>query len=383
MPQFTSVASSETTSTEYTKRKEVLIEVNEDAPPQYQIRLKRDGNRVLTPLEIFNFDEIASGTTKNKEIIDIRIYNSKQPADSVSLEVLNDTKIIYAEQNTKNFLPNGESIWQWDGYDSTGVLDSKTLKSPDLKIRLTAKKGSLQQIVEMKLHNKAQEVDWVDAKINRKTKQIEITVRPSFSDGGIEGNSTLKPTPYPELEKMAKEGIERYWSRDGSRPGGIGNAIDTAKGSFQVKVTADVNTPSKAGNFPLIEKIDKKFGRSTSLGMFRKIIHSVGFWTDQNLDISFADEDFRHTSAHEFGHLILNAYGGGGLLPKYSWTHKSTSTLAQEPIPNNPSPKYGEIDVMHYDSDTERNFKNYWSRAIASEQDVKGLLWLTRVQFCE
>ena len=70
------------------------------------------------------------------------------------------------------------------------------------------------------------------------------------------------------------------------------------------------------------------------------------------------------------------------MIPEYSWSHKSTSTvLTQKPLDNNPVPAGGEIDLMHYHSDGPRNMLDYWARTVASENDVKGLLWLARVKF--
>lgn len=184
---------------------------------------------------------------------------------------------------------------------------------------------------------------------------------------------------------MAKAGIERYWSRNGSRAPGIGAAIQTAKGAYKVTVVADVNAEPSAKNFPLIEALDADFCRSTSFAIFKKIYHNQGFWSAARYPADFADGDFEHTAAHEVGHLILNKYGDRGLVPKYSWSHKKTSTvLTQSPLENHPVPGSGEIDVMHYHSDYPSGpsgYQNFWSRSVASEQDVKGLLWLTRVQF--
>ena len=95
----------------------------------------------------------------------------------------------------------------------------------------------------------------------------------------------------------------------------------------------------------------------------------------------YPDEDFKHTAAHEFGHLILNEYGGG-LIPEYSWSHRGTSTvITQKRLPANLIPTSGEIDVMHYFTDDPSDDPDYWKRSVASEQDVKGLIFLTRIKF--
>jgi uncharacterized Zn-binding protein involved in type VI secretion len=352
----------------------------------YRLKLKSGGNHLLTPLEIPDYDELAGATTKNQESIDFLVDNRKQAADSLTLEVFDGSTLLYSESDTSALLPAGKHPWQWDGYDMAGVLDTQVLKSPNLCIRLTAHKGGQRQIAELRLDNSAEEIDWVDARIDRNAKTIEITVRPSFSDGGVSGkDAKLTAKTFTQLKAMAKAGIERYWSRNGSRTPGIGAAIQTAKGAYKVTVVADVNAEPSAKNFPLIEALDADFGRSTSFAMFKKIYHNQGFWSAARYPADFADGDFEHTAAHEVGHLILNEYGDGGLIPEYSWSHKKTSTvLTQSPLENHPVPGSGEIDVMHYHSDYPSGpsgYQNFWSRSVASEQDVKGLLWLTRVQF--
>ncbi|MEH6687960.1 MAG: PAAR domain-containing protein [Halopseudomonas sabulinigri] len=349
----------------------------------YQIMLKRGGNRVLTPLSIPDFKELEQGQTENSETIDFLVKNLKQIAEQLTLEVFDDQSLIYSEQNTTSLLPQGEHLWQWDGYNQSGILDTQVLKSSKLFVRLTAKKNSKQYITELHLGNTAKEVDWVDTKIDRSSATVEVTVRPSFSDGGVAGkNSQLTAKTFSELTELAKIGFEHYWSRNGKRPDGIGASIQTSRGAFSVKVTADVNAEPSAKDFPLISCLKEDFGRSTSFAMFKKIYHNLGPWWSVNYPGYYADEDFKHTSAHEVGHLILNEYGDGGVIPNYSWSHKSTSTvLTQSPHENHPTPVSGEIDLMHYHSDRPKTLPDYWARSVASEQDVKGLLWLTRIKF--
>ncbi len=368
---------SETSPTEDKARKELKVRLSD---LHYELMLAPGGNTTLTPLEIPDYDEISGGQTKNKEQIDFCIRNRKKAADSLTLEIFDDATLIYSEKATSPFLPNGEHQWQWDGYDNNGVLDTKILKSEKLKIILIAKQNETQQKVELNLKNKAKEVEWTDVRIDRNAKAAEVMVRPSFSDGGVEGQGT--PTPYSDLEKMAKDGIEHYWKRDGSRGQGIGSAVTTAKGTYKVSVKADVNVEPKAKNFPLIENLDKDLGRSTSFGIFSKIYHNIGAWSFHRYNKSYPDADFKHTAAHEFGHHILNAYGGGVVIPEYSWGHKGTShPILQTANPNNPIPIVGEVDLMKYQSDEINNYIDYWNRSVAAEQDVKGLIWLTRIKF--
>jgi hypothetical protein len=93
-----------------------------------------------------------------------------------------------------------------------------------------------------------------------------------------------------------------------------------------------------------------------------------------------ADKQFSETAAHELGHEILSAYGGD----EYSCGHRGSSTVitqAAKPVSEGGSryPTTGEIDLMkYYNGSRPRDFYN---RVLASEFDVKSLIWLSRVQF--
>jgi hypothetical protein len=73
----------------------------------------------------------------------------------------------------------------------------------------------------------------------------------------------------------------------------------------------------------------------------------------------------------------MGAYGGR----VYSWTHNETSTeISQKPLAGTFDPTNGEIDLMKDAAHKAGTFER-WDRSTASEQDVKGLLWLSRVKF--
>ena len=93
-------------------------------------------------------------------------------------------------------------------------------------------------------------------------------------------------------------------------------------------------------------------------------------------------EDFKYTSAHELGHSILSAYGG----KYYSITHDDSSTLLQNPNDKKSyldEKKEGEINLMHYFKDDPIQSKYDYSLLKASDKDVLGLLWLTKLSINE
>jgi len=93
-----------------------------------------------------------------------------------------------------------------------------------------------------------------------------------------------------------------------------------------------------------------------------------------------ADKSFGETAAHELGHEILSAYGRDS----YSYGHKGSSTVATQSTKKVSEggisyPPSGEIDLMKYYNGSRPD--NFYSRVYASEQDVKSLLWLAKINF--
>ncbi|HCD1969690.1 TPA: PAAR domain-containing protein, partial [Escherichia coli] len=86
---------------------------------------------------------------------------------------------------------------------------------------------------------------------------VNIIWRLAVSDGGIKGsNPKLSPVPYNDLVDLTKNGVEFYWSRNGSRGGGIGESIVTAIGVFKVNVKAEINITPSMRTFSLISSLD-------------------------------------------------------------------------------------------------------------------------------
>ena len=69
----------------------------------------------------------------------------------------------------------------------------------------------------------------------------------------------------------------------------------------------------------------------------------------------------------------------------YSYGHKgSVNTITQKRKDDAPKfPLNGEIDLMSYFKDNEKRGKHsqddYYKRRVASEEDVKSLIWLTKM----
>ncbi|HEF0010724.1 PAAR domain-containing protein [Citrobacter braakii] len=361
---------------------------NKKSDEKLDYKILLSGNKVLTPLSIPDYDEmIKGGSTNNTEKIGFRIINKGDEAEGLSLEVVDGAELIYSEKYTSSLFEQGEHEWYWDGYSNAGILDTRKLKSKSLTVRLIALRGDQMIKVDLALNNSPKEQDWVDVLINRTSTTVDVFWRVAFDDGGIDGmNQLLQPVSYIDLQKLAKQGIEFYWSRNGTRVPGIGDGIITRQGKYKVSVSVGVNTTASMPSFSLVECLESEYGRSSSLAGFRKICHNYGFYYSryiQGLEPDYnaaAESRFKLDSAHEMGHILLNKYGAGSS-PDYSWSHKKTSTvLTQEPLPGFKMPRQGEIDLMKY-SDNPAPALIQYSNSIAANEDVKGLIWLSRVEF--
>ena len=181
----------------------------------------------------------------------------------------------------------------------------------------------------------------------------------------------------------------------------------------QRKMLSLTTSENAMNSVKLIFNTNSEWGRSGNPGAFARIFYNVGYlkysdgWGYQSqLD---ADRDFEETSAHEIGHTILESYGN----KVYSWQHRGSSYFFPQdakPTPDSDSwekmkeqythidfyainkmsytfgeyyPSTGEIDLMKYYH--TRNPKGDIvaypdkTRTVASEKDVLGLLWLTKM----
>ncbi len=109
------------------------------------------------------------------------------------------------------------------------------------------------------------------------------------------------------------------------------------------------------------------------------------YWGYINPLNSKVDKDFSCTAAHELGHSILKAfaeYGGGST--DYSYKHKGSSDYSSAKPVNEGGENYplkGEIDLMKY-----YNNDPYWydfDRIVACQDDILGLIWLTKLKITQ
>ncbi len=353
----------------------------------------------FVPLGINN-----EGLGKIKFTISIHNKDAKERV----VQIRDGVNLIFEERITDPaLLTQGDHVWYWDGFDTNGILDTKKLtdaKGLNLLTKVWYNGDSEFDTVKFKMEY--QKADWVDLKIDKNSKRIDVTLRINLKEGKIDKEVNKS---FSELVQLAKDGLKRYWGRNNNHI--YGQNVDIYGQKYLVYVNA-INTTENSMPKLKIYAFKNEDGRSRNWWLSRKLFYNEDFTYDMYqllakqypmekiIPISKAegakyDEmDYKHTAAHEIGHEILKTFGGA---INFSYTHKGTSTLfTQETKPSSTLPPEinTEIDLMkYYDDDQYINrfgFKtatgftsisnNFYERNIASEKDVLGLLWCSMLK---
>ncbi|XKX06929.1 hypothetical protein R8G61_06315 [Tenacibaculum maritimum] len=367
---------------------------------------------------------------KDRDFIQVSYLIEGNDAVELTIQIRDGGKIIYQEKITDSSkLTKGEHRWKWNGFDSNGIYDSAVFTTAkDLNIYTIAidnEENYSRKRVEFTA--KYSEVKWVDVKINKNTKRIDVTLRVNLKDGGeigtekdcIQvgsgqyssiktvcpwekipekdikryGNSPIKSRTksFKDLKQLALEGLSYHWGRNKNHF--IAKNVDINGELYEVFVNA-INTTKKAmDDVDLIFNTNHKWMRSGNPGTVEDPISFVGNIVSREAicyNVGYIkyskrwnynqphneDLEFKFTSAHEIGHTILKAYGG----TFYSYGHKgSVNTITQsESSEAKAYPKKGEIDIMPYYANVIPYYK--YDNFSAANNDVVSLIWLTKIE---
>ncbi|KYK77523.1 hypothetical protein SA2876_05480, partial [Aggregatibacter actinomycetemcomitans serotype e str. SA2876] len=100
----------------------------------------------------------------------------------------------------------------------------------------------------------AEPVDWLDVRVDRGAKTIDVEWRVAFDDGGVSGKANADTPSFADLTKLALEGIKKHW----------GGQINTAKGSYAVVVNPVLATEKAAPSLTLQVEMGSSYNRSVN-----------------------------------------------------------------------------------------------------------------------
>lgn len=359
-----------------------------DKNKQYDLALDKISidNNHYSPFGLPNVaGELSAGNIK------IILKVKKGNFDRITVEVTGPVGSQLISDQNGSFSPGSKIDIDWDGfindeYDSSQLTTKGVIKLNIKGYASGQEETSLSEDVDFKYSK----VKWIDTKISKKNKQVDYTLRVYLSDGGEEGlqNASSIPTVIvqangqspittrnvglADLKKFAVSGMNKYWGRNSSRQ--VGTDIDINGDKYQVNVQV-LDTQSNAlPDMKLIYVTNNSPGRSRNWELSRITYYNIGYLEYSNgwfyLEQIDADASFEETISHEIGHEILKYGGGSG----YSKTHKGSSTILQNVKKGTSHPVSGEIDLMKYVENT--NTTNFYDRVVASEEDVKSLIWI-------
>jgi len=295
-------------------------------------------------------------------------------------------------------------------YSEVNWVDVK-INRPDKKIFITLR-VDLKDGGDFGLQNPSNKKYMYVGGMERGKIELEIVPTSIIKSKGFPLISS-RTRSFKQLEQLVLEGIAYHWSRNKLPTSNVATGVSIVGQNYEVFVKAVNTTENAMNSVKLIFNTNSEWGRSGNPGAFARIFYNVGYlkysdgWGYQSqLD---ADRDFEETSAHEIGHTILKSYGN----TVYSWQHRGSSYfLPQDAKPTLDSdswekikeqythidfytinkmsytfgeyyPSTGEIDLMKYyhTKDPKGNIVAYpdKTRTVASEKDVLGLLWLTKM----
>jgi hypothetical protein len=323
------------------------------------------------------------------------------PCVKTTLQIRRNGDVHYEETFDKGpFIEKGSFVWEWDGYDSDGKLDTADLKRNNFSARVTIiDKAGRTTFGSVALKISPDGMKWVDVVVKRPEKAFEVTVYgtyvnmsdvpalPIIGPGMIPvfvkppATMFLDPAIFVDYRRDIIEGIGKFWSRD---------ALALAGDDWSVKTTC-VERATNAVPTILGRALD-----IAELNAWKLESPTIGGWAKANgvgrrsfnlatlreglpvVDLYIPTEpvvERQYTGAHELGHSVLRERGG----VEFSMTHKGSSTIGQVPTPGIRYPAApAEVDVMMYFDEPSTPLP--YDRVLAAKEDVFALISLAKVK---
>ena len=349
--------------------------VPENATLEFEMTIKENGIDDFT-IEFIHNEEVMQSYFSSQQALDEVVVTAKGSGNSPE----SDTA---ATKEVQSNYPKGTYTIKWDGFDSKGIYDSTIFTTGKLKARVRGRKNGEEKIAETEDFSFEQKIKWLDTKITKNSKRIDVTLRVNLTDGGAKGTENecyelgksrrapvIKICPwdkipkkdllsskshletqtkkFEDLEKLALEGLNYHWGRNEKHH--LAKNVDVNGEKYEVFVNAINTTENAMDDVKLVFNTNGKWLRSMNPGsvsgvisffgqvMPERIVYNYGYMKGENKwywlgkNVEDVDGDFSYTSAHEIGHEILKSFSGKAF---HSYKHKASSCL----LYTSPSPR--------------------------------------------
>lgn len=345
----------------------------------------------------------------NELVFEITVQQSS--IDSLFVTIKTAQNLILQHELPKQCTKLGTSYWEWDGFNNNGIYDSSLLKQRPISVIFQAKKSSKQKTITKTVVAKPAKQKWIDVKVNKAKKSIDVTLRLNIKDGGTKGlgelpYDQLQTNPFyknlssrdpkkqqhlrykslASLQQLVFSGLKKYWNR---------NIVTDDGNTYSLNVDSVNTTKDAMNDVAIIYNTNSKWLSSNDTGPMKnplslfsnfgsqKIFYNIGWVKHEDEwcyeEPSEADREFSQVAAYEIGHEISEALNNSSF--SYNFRKLSTAIVQRHALVNADSnyPLNNEIDVIkYYHDNSSENFHNH---AIASEKDAESLLWLSRLRF--
>ena len=287
--------------------------------------------------------------------------------DNITIRVfLGSTKIHEEHHDSGPLARLGEHTWSWDGFSDEGRYSAYDLTHARLQVTVTARHYPLAtgDVGHIDLEASEYGPSWITADVDKKNKIIDVFLRfgLAFITGGARQHRE-------ELTKLFAEGVKKYWSRKAAK----GVTIEGDQYEVRIHVATFSQSEDDVLGIDIHRTNSKEYVRSHNFGVIdAQIYYNAGAFKTK----SAADDRFMYTSAHEFGHSVLQTAGG----THFSITHKGSTTTTQKTHKDSPKypPSPDEIDMMFYYAESDP--ADFYTRVRASDGDILRMLSMSGVE---
>lgn len=340
------------------------------------------------------------------------LENRESQIDDIFVTIKTAQNLLLQQHLPISCIKKGKTYWEWDGFNNNGIYDSSLLKQRPISVIFQVKSGVKQKIITKTLIARSAKRKWLDIRVDRNKKSVDVTLRLNIKDAGakglgkavsrqLENNPLYKALPsgdpkkqphlryksFSSLKDIVFSGIKNYWQQ---------NIVATDGNTYSLNIES-VNAKKDAMNdISIVYNTNREwlnYGSSNPiknalpiLNQFlnHKIAYNTG-WVKYNNewfyeDAADADREFSEVAAYEIGHEMLRTAGEAYHYKDLAEiSHQQSLATADLPYQFNAGQFTPRAEAINYYSGDKP--ENLHIPTKASADDIIALLQLASLKF--